>query len=355
MKTFKTGLVVGKFSPLHLGHELLIQRATEACEEMVIISYSRPELPGCEPWRREQWLRARFPHARALVLDGARHALPHNDADALVHREFVGQLCLDVLRTTVDAVFTSEDYGDGFAAELTRYFARRAEAQSKAGACTPVGTLDRAENAVRHICIDQARKTVPISGTLVRSDPHAQRAFLAPEVYASFVQTVCFLGGESSGKTTMAESMAARIETAWVAEYGRELWLEQGGQLGYGDMLRIAELQQRREDLLRRQARRYLFCDTSALTTLFYSREMFGRAEPALERMAQRGYDYVFLCAPDFAFVQDGTRREPAFRQQQHQWYLAELAQRGTPYVLLEGPLELRIAAVRQHLNERTK
>ena len=342
MKTFKTGLVVGKFSPLHHGHELLIRRALEQCDETVIISYSLPELPGCEPWKREQWLRARFPRARLLVLDGARHALPHNDADALVHREFVGQLCLEMLCTTVDAVFTSEDYGDGFAAELTRYFARRAYAAAGADADA------RAE--VRHICVDQARLAVPVSGTLVRSDPHAHRAFLSPEVYASFVQTLCFLGGESSGKTTMAETTAARLETVWAAEYGRELWVEQGGRLGYADMVRIGVAQQEREDRLRRQACRYLCCDTSALTTLFYSHEMFGEADPALERMAERRYDHVFLCAPDFAFVQDGTRREPEFRQRQHNWYLAELARREIPYVLLEGPELRRIDTVLQRL-----
>lgn len=330
MKAYKTGLVVGKFSPLHLGHELLIRRAMEDCEQTVIISYSLPELPGCEPWKREQWLRARFPQARVLVLDAARHALPHNDADALLHREFVGRLCVDLLHTAVDAVFTSEDYGDGFAAELARYFTRRTG--------TPAN--------VRHVSVDQARKAVPVSGTLVRGDPHAHRALLSPEVYASFVRTVCFLGGESSGKTTMAQAMAARMETAWAAEYGRELWVEQGGQLAYEDMVRIAAEQQRREDRLRQQARRYLFCDTSALTTLFYSGEMFGRADPALQRMAGRPYDHVFLCAPDFGFVQDGTRREPGFRQRQHGWYLAELARRGVPYVLLGGTLEQRVATV---------
>ncbi|KQW87398.1 ATPase [Massilia sp. Root418] len=330
MNAFETGLVVGKFSPLHLGHELLIRRAMADCAEVIVISYALPDLPGCEPWKREQWLRARFPQARVLVLDAARHALPHNDADALVHREFVGQLCQDVLETTVDAVFTSEEYGDGFAAELARYFTRSTGKHTE----------------VRHVSVDQARKAVPVSGTLVRSDPHAHRALLSPEVYASFVQTVCFLGGESSGKTTMAETMAARLETAWAAEYGRELWVEQGGGLAYRDMVRIAEVQHRREDRQRQLARRYLFCDTSALTTLFYSHAMFGRAEPALERLAERQYNHLFLCAPDFEFVQDGTRREPAFRQRQHSWYLAELARRSIPYVLLEGPLARRIATV---------
>lgn len=335
MKAFRTGLVVGKFSPLHLGHELLIRRAMAACAETIVISYSLPELPGCEPHKREQWLRARFPDATVLVLDGGTHALPHNDAGASTHREFVGRLCLDALGKTVDAVFTSEDYGDGFAEELGRYFSKR---YSK-------------PFSVRHVNVDQARLAVPASGTLVRGDPHRHKAFLSRDVYASFVETVCFLGGESSGKTTMAETMAARLATSWAPEYGRELWVRKGGVLDYADIADIARVQQQREDRMRRESERYLFCDTSALTTLFYSHEMFGRADVQLERMAERIYDHVFLCAPDFEFVQDGTRREPDFRERQHRWYIAELARRGIACIVLTGPTEQRVQTVLRHMD----
>jgi NadR type nicotinamide-nucleotide adenylyltransferase len=330
MKQFRTGLVVGKFSPLHLGHELVIQRAMAACDETLIISYSEPELPGCDSYQREQWLHARFPQAVVLVLHNDQYTLPHNDADALVHRRLMGWVCTHLLNRQVDAVFTSEDYGDGFAAELSRYFGGR---------------------SVQHMMVDQARALVQVSGTQIRNDPHGLRAFLAPEVYASFVQTVCFLGGESSGKSTLAEAMATSLQTVWAAEYGRELWVAKNGQLDYKDMRHIGEMQQLRERQLRGQGKRFLFCDTSPLTTLFYSREMFGRADPALEHMAGQAYDHVFLCAPDFDFVQDGTRRDPGFRLRQHDWYVAELARRGMRYVLLSGALPQRIATVLDHLN----
>lgn len=325
MKQFKTGLVVGKFSPLHLGHELLIQRAMDACDTTFIISYSLPELPGCEAHKREQWLRARFPDAVVLVVD---KDVPHNDDDSLIHRRFCASLCMDVLGTTVEAVFTSEDYGDGFALELSQFFTARTGRP----------------HMVRHVNVDQARRAVPVSGTMARSDPHAHRRFLSDVVYASFVDRVCILGGESSGKTTLAAALAERLGTAWVPEYGRELWVAQDGVLSYEDMARIGRTQLQREVEARLQAKRFLFCDTSPLTTLFYSREMFGRADPALEAMADAPYEHFLLCAPDFDFIQDGTRRDVDFRQQQHVWYLDQLSRRELPYVLLTGPLEQRIA-----------
>lgn len=39
-----TGLVVGKFCPLHRGHEALIAFAAAGCDRLVILSYTSPEL-----------------------------------------------------------------------------------------------------------------------------------------------------------------------------------------------------------------------------------------------------------------------------------------------------------------------
>lgn len=69
MKRFATGLIVGKFAPLHHGHEILINTALDACEKLVIISYSLPELPGFGPARRQAYLQTRFPQAHILVIE----------------------------------------------------------------------------------------------------------------------------------------------------------------------------------------------------------------------------------------------------------------------------------------------
>ncbi|TWI42936.1 NadR type nicotinamide-nucleotide adenylyltransferase [Pseudoduganella flava] len=340
MPAFRTGLVVGKFCPLHLGHELVIGHAARQCAELIVISYTKPEFDGCAPARRERWLRSRFPAATVLVLDDARLAeqcaarslplrrLPGNDAPDDVHRTFVAWLCTALLGRTVDAVFTSEDYGDGFAATLARCFG----------------------HPVRHVCVDRARSAVPVSGTAVRADVHRHRAQLAPVVYADFVRRACFLGGESSGKSTMAEALAGALGSAWVPEFGRTWWEQCDGRLVYDDMLHIARRQVDAEERLAADGCAWLSCDTSPLTTLFYSLDLFGRADPELVRLAERPYDAVFLCAPDFPFVQDGTRREPPFRLKQHAWYERALAERHIPYVILEGALPQRVDRAREAL-----
>lgn len=340
-----TGLVVGKFCPLHRGHEALIAFAQARCDRLVILSYSKPAFPGYPTDLRTRWLEALFPDAVRLVLDDAVLAafarrtgtearlLPHNDAPDDVHRDFTAWVCLAMLEVVIDRVFTSETYGDGFAAAMTRYF--RANA----------GT----SHTIEHIAFDPARAQHPVSGTRLRKGGDVA-GFLSDPVRASLVRRVGLLGGESTGKTTLAAALAARHGTSWVPEYGRELWEARGGVLVFEDLLAIATEQIAREDAALPPAGRPLFCDTTPLTTALYSQTLFGRIDPQLAALARRSYDHLFLCAPDFTFVQDGTRRDAAFRQMQHDWYRRTLDEAGVSFTLLAGRVEARLAQVDEAL-----
>lgn len=343
-KTYGAGLVVGKFAPLHNGHVLVVQRALSLCERVLIISYSSPELPGYEAERREAWLRTCFPTATVLVVTPDRLTtwlsadpappIPPNDASDFIQREFVAMLCDRILGGPIDVVFTSEDYGDGYAAHLTERFGAK-----HPNAC-----------AVRHVMVDRERRTVPISSTELRHNPWQHWNYLPRPVARSLVQRIVVLGGESSGKTVLAARLAEELDTECVPEYGRELWEAKRGALVYEDLSLIAREQIRREESAIDVARAFVFCDTSPLTTLFYSLEMFGQAEPDLLLAAQRQYSLVVLCAPDFPFIQDGTRRDEAYRQHQTAWYESQLLARGVSYVTACGSLAERSHFVRELL-----
>ncbi len=342
MKRYRRGLVVGKFCPLHRGHMHLIDAALAACGEVLVISYTKPDFAHCATATREGWLADLYPQALRLVVDDAvlaeafkrgaidrRVTLPHNDAPADAHRRFCAWLCRTLGGGAVDAVFTSEDYGDGFAAVLSAEFSAH------------LGLAHR----VDHVCVDLARRAVPVSGTQVRADPAAWRAYLDPRVYADVVDRVCILGGESSGKTTLVGALAAALGTTAVPEVGRTRWEEKGGRFVYEDMRAIAEDQVALEIALAQDARGPLICDGSALTTVFYSQDGYGKVDPAVMRLAARRYTQTFVCAPDFPFVQDGTRRDAAFRQRQHDWFLETLDRTGVAHTVLHGPVSERLAA----------
>jgi HTH-type transcriptional regulator, transcriptional repressor of NAD biosynthesis genes len=351
VRIFKTGLVVGKFAPLHLGHQLVIDTALSQCDHVVLMSWSIPEFPGCEPSIREGWLAELYPQTTRLVVDqdwltawSVEHSLdiptlPSNDDPDVVHRRFVGWLCTHVLDCVVDAVFTSDDYGPGFAAELAQWFREH----------------DIADNTVTHVSVDRLREAIPISGTEIRESFGSSKQWLSPVVAASFVRRITILGGESSGKSTLAAALAEHYNTEWVPEYGRELWDLRNGVLSYADLLLIAKEQVCRETQAARTPRvlesGILMCDTSPLTTLLYCLDMFNQAEPELHALATRTYDLIVLCTPDFAFVQDGTRRDDSFRTTQHTWYQNELAIRSIPYIVASGSIQDRVHLVSSALS----
>ncbi|MCK6406679.1 MAG: AAA family ATPase [Rhodocyclaceae bacterium] len=337
------GLVVGKFCPLHLGHEWLITQAQASCDRLIVLSYTVPGFPGYEAARRERWLLTRFPEIQVVVIDQQRLSelcaareigdvpcLPADAAHDDEHRQFVAWLCLHLLQTTVDVVFSSEDYGDGFAKVLSRHFG----------------------HTVDHVCVDKQRSNAPVSGTVIRSNPWAYRHYLSPEVYASFVRRIAILGGESSGKTTLTEALAERMGAHWVPEYGRERWEAQSGRLAFEDMLHIAQTQVFREETFALHANKWLVCDTTPLTTLFYCDSIFHRAPQELEHLAERRYDLTIICAPDFPFVQDGTRQTAAFRLLQHTWYLTRLSDKAVSFHQACGNLSERLRGVERLIDE---
>ena len=164
------------------------------------------------------------------------------------------------------------------------------------------------------------------------------------------IARVAVVGGESSGKTTLVTALAARYDEPWVAEYGRTLWEERGGVLDYEDLVAIAIRHVEDEEAAVLRARRFVFIDTTPLTTLWYSLDGYRRADPRLVELSMRRYDRTFLCAPDFAFVQDGARSPDDFRLRHDRWIREQLDARGMIYSELSGALEARTARVAMFL-----
>ena len=167
-KPFRNGLVVGKFAPPHKGHQLLLQTAFSQCERVTVLVYSNPDFPTMPSETRASRIRELYPNATVLVPENP----PQNDADDSTQREFV-KTFLECKKISVDVVFTSESYGAGFAAHLQ----------------------------VQHVLVDLERLQIPISGTRVRANVHANREMLDPRIYQHFVQKIVFMGAESTGKS----------------------------------------------------------------------------------------------------------------------------------------------------------
>jgi NadR type nicotinamide-nucleotide adenylyltransferase len=165
----------------------------------------------------------------------------------------------------------------------------------------------------------------------------------APEA----VRRIALLGGESSGKTTLARALAETLATTWVPEYGRQRWEELRITLSVDELVAVARRQIAMEEAALAQATNWLVCDTTPLTTLQYCLHDHHQAPAELQALARRPYDLSVVCQPDFVFVQDGCRRDDGFRRQQHAWTLERLARQGVQPLIVGGTLPDRVAQVR--------
>jgi nicotinamide riboside kinase len=169
---------------------------------------------------------------------------------------------------------------------------------------------------------------------------------------------VALLGAESTGKTTLAATLAQQLarETGtavtWVPEVLRE-WCEAAGRTPRADeQLAIAQAQHARiEQAAATHA--VVVCDTTALMTAVYSRLIFG--DPSLEAWAARAHASVsltLLTAPDLPWVADGLQRDGSHVQAPVDEALqAMLRTHGLPWVRVAGRgparLEAALAAIR--------
>ena len=168
----------------------------------------------------------------------------------------------------------------------------------------------------------------------------------------STVLRIAVLGAESSGKSTLCEALTQRYDTVWVPEYLREFVDTMGRVPFEADQFGIARTQREREDAAAARAKRYLFCDTTPLMTALYSRVYWGRVDAQLAELA-RSHDYALtlVTATDTPWTPDGLQRESeAVREMVHRMVLAELNERGIPFVLIEGDLPQRLRQVERAL-----
>lgn len=174
---------------------------------------------------------------------------------------------------------------------------------------------------------------------------------------ADGVRMVVFVGAESTGKSTLAEFLAHAYGTVSVPEIGRFIWEEKQGRLGPDDYVEIAVRHRQAEDTARLQARRWLFVDTNALTTLLLGIQFkqVGDPPPAeLLRCADEcrtRYAYTFVCADDIPYEEQDVRENEAWRGRIQQLVLQDLEARGIPYTVLHGGVEERARRVRAVLD----
>lgn len=162
---------------------------------------------------------------------------------------------------------------------------------------------------------------------------------------------IAILGAESTGKSTLARDLAARLvqrtgqRVAWVDETLRA-WCDAAGRTPRPDeQMAIARAHHARIDAAA-GSHDWVVADTTAIMTAVYSQLLFG--DPTLNDYAwdrQRHVDLTLLTALDLDWVPDGHQRDgPQVRDPVDRRVREMLLRARLPFSVIGGQGDLRLA-----------
>lgn len=272
----KTGFVLGKFMPLHRGHEKLLRFARAFVDKLYVVVDRVPD-PWVSGEKRCDWVRETVPDAEVFYLP------VQNPQDPSEHPDFWRiwqESLLSLLPEKPDYVFASESYGAPLADVLGAVF----------------------------IPFDIARVAAPVSGTMVRGDVLSHWDDLSAAAKRDYTMRICVFGPESAGKSTLARALAQHYGTVCVPEYAR-FFIEARKTVAPEDMAHIATGQAALTRLMLPRARRMAFIDTDPLATTIWTRWLFDRHDADVARIAEENLcDFYLLAKPDLPWVGDSVR-----------------------------------------------
>lgn len=283
-RRFNVGVCVGKFYPPHKGHEHLVQTGVTQCHRFVVVVCVKPEeIPNLE---RAQWLQSNCPDAEVHVFKEVEELDPD---DSKIWAD-VAKSFLD--GETPDACFSSEAYGASFARALGPH--------------------------VKDVRVDEARNTVPISGTKVRSDPLGSWEYISPNVRQFYCRLVVLAGAESTGKSTLCQELAKSFQkhrSAFVEEHGRVVTDRKTSPRDDWTVEDFEEICHVQTSAIEKAMGKYylVFADTDARATVVWQRHLMGKVTPEIEELSKKArVPALYLLCPvkGSSFVQDGTRKD---------------------------------------------
>ncbi len=274
------GFLLGKFMPPHAGHQLLIDSARAMVDELTILVCWLPDDPIPGPLRL-QWMRELAPGCRVIGHDAI---VPQSPEDAPDFWPIWRAIVAAAHPEPIDYVFAGEAYGLRLAHEI-------------GGVFVPIGA---------RVMAADPDGLGGVSASAVRADPWGNWRWLPAPVRAHFTQTIVLHGVESTGKSFLAEKLAAHFDTIWIPEYGRAHAETHGVEMDEADLLLIGQAQSAMIEAGKRIATRRLFVDTDSLMTAAWADMMIGRRPDAL--LTHPKADLYILLEPDVAWVDDGTR-----------------------------------------------
>ena len=150
----KVGFTIGKFAPLHKGHQFLIETAIKEMDEFYIVVYDT-DLIKNSVQERAEWIKKLYPKVHIIYAFNSPKQYGLDKESVNIQMEYLSNLIKGV---PVTHFYSSEPYGEKVAEYLN------------------------IENRI----VDKERITVPISANIIRTNSNIKSKYLEEFVYKEF-------------------------------------------------------------------------------------------------------------------------------------------------------------------------
>ena len=151
MKEEKIGFTIGKFAPLHKGHQYLIETALKEMDKVIVVVYDT-DVIGISTEERANWIKELYPNVEIKYAHNPPSQYGLDEDSVKIQMEYLTKIIGDKKPTHF---YSSEKYG----ACVAKY----------------MNIIDRR--------VDSERKEVPIRATIVRNNIEENKEWIENKVY----------------------------------------------------------------------------------------------------------------------------------------------------------------------------
>ena len=146
MSSKKIGFTIGKFAPLHKGHQLVIETALKEMDEVYIVIYDT-DLIDINIKERASWIKKLYPNVKILYAYNSPKQYGLDDKSVKIQMDYLSNIIKDI---HVTKFYSSEPYGEKVAQYLN------------------------IENKI----VDIEKKIIPISASKIRNNLNSNRKYM---------------------------------------------------------------------------------------------------------------------------------------------------------------------------------
>ena len=152
MNTKKIGFTIGKFAPLHKGHQLVIETALKEVDEFYVVIYDT-DIIDISVERRAKWIQTLYPKVKIIYAFNSPKKYGLDNESVHIQMQY---LCNLISNIPVTHFYSSEPYGQKVAEYLH----------------------------IQNRIVDIEKKEVPISASLIRANLNTNAKYLDLTVYS---------------------------------------------------------------------------------------------------------------------------------------------------------------------------